>query len=135
MPAVHCGVTLQLPSGVLGRPGWPWSRAMTPCGRFAMTAPPPARTDFAVLDGLILEALGALRSARIGSARTGNRKNLELLTRAEAHLNALLDYRHAAPRRGSLDSGARERPPGFGQGRSVTPSSSWHRLIPQGPSS
>jgi hypothetical protein len=72
---------------------------MTPCGRFAMTAPPPARTDFAVLDGLILEALGALRSARIGSARTGNRKNLELLTRAEEHLNALLDYRHAAQRR------------------------------------
>jgi hypothetical protein len=64
-----------------------------------MTAPPPARTDFAVLDGLILEALGALRSARICSARTGNRKNLELLTRAEEHLNALLDYRHTAQRR------------------------------------
>jgi hypothetical protein len=34
-----------------------------------MTAPPPARTDFAVLDGLILEALGA--SDRRGSVQRG----------------------------------------------------------------
>jgi hypothetical protein len=64
-----------------------------------MTAPAPPRTDFAVLDRLILEALVNLRSARTGATRTGNRKNLDLQTRAEEHLNALLDYRHAAQRR------------------------------------
>jgi hypothetical protein len=61
-----------------------------------MTASAPPRTDFAVLDGLILQALTDLRSARIGVARTADRKNLDLQTRAEEHLNALLDYRHAA---------------------------------------
>jgi hypothetical protein len=61
-----------------------------------MTAPPRPRSDFAVLDRLILEALSELRSARFAAARTGNRKNLELQTRAEEHLNALLEYRHAA---------------------------------------
>jgi hypothetical protein len=64
-----------------------------------MTAPAQPRSDFAILDRLILEALDDLRSARTGAARTGNRKNLELQTRAEEHLNALLDYRHAAARR------------------------------------
>jgi hypothetical protein len=64
-----------------------------------MTAPAQPRSDFAILDRLILEALDDLRSARTGAARTGNRKNLELQSRAEEHLNALLDYRHAAARR------------------------------------
>jgi hypothetical protein len=64
-----------------------------------MTAPAPPRSDFAVLDQLILEALGALRSARTAAARVGNRTNLDVQTRAEEHLNALLDYRLAARRR------------------------------------
>ena len=64
-----------------------------------MTAPAPPRTDFAVLDRLILEALDDLRSARSGAAGMGNHRNLEIQTRAEEHLNALLDYRHAAQRR------------------------------------
>jgi hypothetical protein len=72
---------------------------MTTCGRFAMTAPAPPRSDFAVLDRLILEALGELRTARAAAARKDNRRNLDLQMRAEEHLNALLDYRHTAQRR------------------------------------
>lgn len=68
-----------------------------------MTAPAPTRTDFAVLDRLILEALGQLRTARTGVARTSNRKNLDAQTRAEEHLNALLDYRHAIQRRSAWE--------------------------------
>jgi hypothetical protein len=64
-----------------------------------MTAPARPRSDFAVLDRLILEALSELRTARTAAARTGNRKNLELQTRAEEHLNSLLEYRHAAQQR------------------------------------
>jgi hypothetical protein len=64
-----------------------------------MTAPAPPRTAFAVLDRLILEALSELRSARTAAARAGSRGNLELQTRAEEHLNALLEYRHVARRR------------------------------------
>ena len=72
---------------------------MTACGRFAMTASAPPRTDFAVLDRLIHEALSDLRSARTRAASTGNRTNLDRQTRAEEHLDALLDYRHAVQRR------------------------------------
>jgi hypothetical protein len=61
-----------------------------------MTAPAPPRSDFAVLDRLILEALGELRSARSIARRAGNRANIEAQTRAEEHLDALLDYRHVA---------------------------------------
>jgi hypothetical protein len=61
-----------------------------------MTAPAPPRTDFAVLDQQILDALSDLRLARVRAARVGNRRNLEVQTRAEEHLNALLEYRHAA---------------------------------------
>ena len=64
-----------------------------------MTTSAPPRIDFAVLDRLIREALTDLRSARVGAARTSNRRNLELQTRAEEHLNALLDYRLAAQNR------------------------------------
>ena len=64
-----------------------------------MTASAPPRTDFTVLDRLIQEALSNLRSARTGAARTGNRTNLDRQTRAEEHLDALLDYRHAVQRR------------------------------------
>jgi hypothetical protein len=64
-----------------------------------MTALAPPRSSFAVLDRLILEALTDLRTARIVAARTGNRTNLERQTRAEEHLNALLEYRLAAQSR------------------------------------
>jgi hypothetical protein len=64
-----------------------------------MTAPARHRSEFAVLDRLILEALSELRSARGAAALAGNRQNLELRTRAEEHLNALLEYRHAARHR------------------------------------
>lgn len=65
-------------------------------GRSAMTAPAPSRNGFGVLDQLILEALDQLRVARISASRTGNRTNLDRQARAEEHLNALLEYRHAA---------------------------------------
>jgi hypothetical protein len=64
-----------------------------------MTAPVRTRSDFTLLDRLIGEALGDLRSARLVAARTGTRKTLDLQTRAEEHLNALLEYRLAAQRR------------------------------------
>jgi hypothetical protein len=64
-----------------------------------MTAPAPARSDYAVLDRLIAEALRELRAARAAAARTSSRRNLELQTRAEGRLNALLEYRLAAQRR------------------------------------
>jgi hypothetical protein len=64
-----------------------------------MAAPAPPRSDFAVLDRLIVEALSELRSARRGAARTGDHKNLERQARAEEHLDALLDYRYCARRR------------------------------------
>jgi hypothetical protein len=68
-----------------------------------MTAPAPprsdARGDFALLDRLICEALDQLRSARSKASRLGNRRNVDLQSRAEEHLNALLEYRHAAQRR------------------------------------
>jgi hypothetical protein len=64
-----------------------------------MTAPARPRGDFAILDRLILEALTELRVARAGARRTGNRQTIELQSRAEEHLNALLEYRLAAQRR------------------------------------
>ena len=64
-----------------------------------MTTSAPSRIDVAGLDRLIREALTDLRSARVRAARTGTRRNLELQSRAEEHLNALLDYRLAAQNR------------------------------------
>jgi hypothetical protein len=64
-----------------------------------MTVTAPPRADFGTLDRLIQDALGELRSARTDAARMGNRPNLDRRTRAEEHLNALLEYRHAAGRR------------------------------------
>jgi hypothetical protein len=61
-----------------------------------MTALALPRGDFALLDRLILEALWDLRSARARAARNGNQRNLELVSRAEEHLDTLLDYRYAA---------------------------------------
>jgi len=64
-----------------------------------MTAPAPPRIDFADLDRHILEALTELRSARKTAALAGSRANVDHQTRAEDHLNALLEYRLAAQRR------------------------------------
>lgn len=68
-----------------------------------MIAPAPPRSDprsdFTLLDRLIREALAQLRTARTRASRVGSRKNLDLQSRAEEHLNALLEYRHAAQRR------------------------------------
>ncbi|WP_147332095.1 hypothetical protein [Geodermatophilus marinus] len=66
-----------------------------------MTAPAPPLDGLAVLDRLIVEAFADLRSARAAAARTGNRRNLDVLTRAEEHLDALLEYRHAVVHRAS----------------------------------
>jgi hypothetical protein len=51
--------------------------------------------DFALLDQLIIEALWDLRSARARAARTSNRQNVDRLSRAEEHLDTLLEYRYA----------------------------------------
>jgi hypothetical protein len=64
-----------------------------------MTAPAPPLNTFVLLDRLITEAFIDLRAARAVAARTGDRQNLDFLTRAEEQLNALLEYRHAALRR------------------------------------
>jgi hypothetical protein len=64
-----------------------------------MTTLAPSSDRFAVLDGLIARALADLRSARRVCARTSDQENQELRVRAEAHLNALLEYRHAVRHR------------------------------------
>ena len=64
-----------------------------------MTGTAPPRGDFATLDRLIGAALGELRLARTATARMGNRTNLDRQTRAEEHLDALLEYRHIARQR------------------------------------
>jgi hypothetical protein len=61
-----------------------------------MTSLALPRGDFALLDRLILEALWDLRAARAGAARMGDQRNLDLQSRAEEHLNTLLEYRYAA---------------------------------------
>jgi hypothetical protein len=64
-----------------------------------MTAPAPPRSHFADLDRLIFEALDQLRTARNVAARTSTRSDIERRTRAEEHLNTLLEYRLVAGRR------------------------------------
>ncbi|MBB3084468.1 hypothetical protein [Geodermatophilus sabuli] len=68
-----------------------------------MTASAPPLDDLALLDRHITEAFTDLRATRAVAARTGNRQNQDSTTRAEEHLNALLEYRHAAVRRQALD--------------------------------
>ena len=100
MPAILRRTTLKSWAASQGvAPGSSKTRATTTCGRLTMTALAPPRSNFAVLDRLILEALSDLRSARAAAARKGDRENLDLQMRAEEHLNALLDYRHAAQER------------------------------------
>ena len=65
-----------------------------------MTTLAPLSDRFAVLDMLIVRALDELRAARRVCARTSDRRILDdRQTRAEANLNALLEYRHAAQHR------------------------------------
>jgi hypothetical protein len=59
----------------------------------------PPRTAYAVLDQLIEQALADLRIARVASGRASSQQNVTQLERAEEHLNALLDYRHAVMHR------------------------------------
>ena len=54
------------------------------------------QSDLSALDRHIGRALGALRAARAASARVCSHKNFQAEARAEADLNALLEYRHAA---------------------------------------
>jgi hypothetical protein len=61
-----------------------------------MSAPAPPRNDFTELDRKIVRALAALRAARLASARGRTTRTEEIEIRAEANLNALLDYRHTA---------------------------------------
>jgi hypothetical protein len=61
-----------------------------------MTA--PTRPDFASLDRRITQALTALRLVRGDSTQARTREGIAAEKRAEADLNALLDYRQAAQR-------------------------------------
>jgi hypothetical protein len=64
-----------------------------------MTTLAPPSDRFAVLDVLIARALDELRAARRACATMSDRQNLDRRTRAEANLNALLEYRHATQHR------------------------------------
>jgi hypothetical protein len=64
-----------------------------------VTTSAPSRSDFAALDRRIEQALHDLRGARATAARLATRSNLAAEERAEATLNALLEYRHAVGRR------------------------------------
>ena len=59
-----------------------------------MTTAATKRTDFTALDARITHALFALRLARVVTARGRTSEDREAENRAEANLNALLDYRH-----------------------------------------
>jgi hypothetical protein len=56
-------------------------------------------SDLATLDRRIERALNSLRLTRAVSARLATRSNLAAEKRAEANLNALLEYRHAVGHR------------------------------------
>jgi hypothetical protein len=64
-----------------------------------MTARTSTRTDFTTLDEQITRALTTLRLARTRSAREKTTNDVYAEKRAEANLNTLLDYRHAAQQR------------------------------------
>ena len=74
-----------------------------------MPSPRTAWDRFAVLDSLIVRALADLRAARRACGTTSDRANLDLQTRAEANLNALLEYRHAAECREAVTADGRAR--------------------------
>jgi len=62
-----------------------------------MTTLTPTPAGLTTLDRRITQALSALRQARLAGARSRDAAFTE--DRAEADLNALLDYRYAAQRR------------------------------------
>jgi hypothetical protein len=64
-----------------------------------MTTLAPPSDRFAVLDNLIAGSLDELRAARRVCASTSDRQNLDRQTRAEADINALLEYRHVMQHR------------------------------------
>jgi hypothetical protein len=64
-----------------------------------MTAPVLTGPNLAVLDGLLVEALAELRSARARCVRHSGGDALAAQERAESNLNALLDYRTAVASR------------------------------------
>jgi hypothetical protein len=64
-----------------------------------MTTLAPPSDRFAVLDARIVRALADLRAARLACAQAGSRENVARRERAEACLDALLDYRSAAQHR------------------------------------
>jgi YD repeat-containing protein len=64
-----------------------------------MTTSAPSRTEYDKLDRLIEQALADLRTARVAFWRAKTSKNSVQQDRAEANLNALLEYRYAAMRR------------------------------------
>jgi hypothetical protein len=64
-----------------------------------MTAPVLSGPDLAVLDGLLVQALAELRSARSRCTRHSGGDSLAAQERAESNLNALLDYRTAVAHR------------------------------------
>jgi hypothetical protein len=63
-----------------------------------MTTYTPTRTDLSALDQQIVLALVTLRQARAATLGRSSPRNLAVETRAEANLNALLDYRHSTQR-------------------------------------
>jgi hypothetical protein len=69
----------------------------------------PPSDRFAVLDSLIVRALAELRAARRACGRTSDRADLDLQARAEANLNALLEYRRAAEGREAASVDGRDR--------------------------
>jgi hypothetical protein len=56
-------------------------------------APAGLHADFTELDRHITRALAALRRARVATVRSGSRDAVDTEERAEANLNALLEYR------------------------------------------
>jgi hypothetical protein len=64
-----------------------------------MTTPVLTSPDLGTVDGLLVQALADLRSARLRCARGGSPEAVLAQDRAESNLNALLDYRSVAARR------------------------------------
>jgi YD repeat-containing protein len=65
-----------------------------------MTTSAPTRAEYDTLDRLIEQALADVRTTRVAYWRATTQRNRSDAERAEEHLNALLDYRSAAMRRG-----------------------------------
>lgn len=68
-----------------------------------MAAPAAPRVDVPGLDRHIVRALASVRLAREVCRRAGTPANVSARDRAEANLDALLDYRSDLARRGRVD--------------------------------